>query len=85
MDLVAYPGLVAPWIVVIGLIIVTAAIVQLGPGMGLGPTAAPLLALIDKDRPVAEARSTLAAFFALRFLVVLAGVAAAVLVPRGIA
>ncbi|RST85695.1 sulfite exporter TauE/SafE family protein [Aquibium carbonis] len=47
MDLVAFTGLGAPWLVVVGLIIVLAAIVQLGLGMGFGLTAAPLLALID--------------------------------------
>jgi uncharacterized protein len=49
MDLVAYTGLGAPWLAVVGLIIVAAAIVQLGLGMGFGLTAAPLLALIDPE------------------------------------
>jgi len=49
MDLVAYTGLAAPWLAIVGLIIVAAAIVQLGLGMGFGLTAAPLLALIDPE------------------------------------
>lgn len=49
MDLVALTGLAAPWLVLVGIIVVAAAIVQLGLGMGFGLTAAPLLALIDPE------------------------------------
>lgn len=48
MDLSSIPGLASPWIAAaIALIVVAAAIVQFGLGMGFGLMAAPLLALID--------------------------------------
>jgi uncharacterized membrane protein YfcA len=48
MDLSAIPGLASPWVAAaIALIVVAAAIVQFGLGMGFGLMAAPLLALID--------------------------------------
>ena len=49
MDLIAYTGLDALWLAVVALIIVGAAIMQLGLGMGFGLAAAPLLALIDPE------------------------------------
>jgi uncharacterized membrane protein YfcA len=49
VNLVAYTGLEAPWLALVAAIIVAAAIVQLGLGMGFGLTAAPLLALIDPE------------------------------------
>lgn len=49
MDLIAYTGLDAPWLAVVAVIIVAAAIMQLGLGMGFGLAAAPLLALIDPE------------------------------------
>ena len=49
MDLAAFTGLDTPWLILVGAIVVAAAIVQFGLGMGFGLTAAPLLALIDPE------------------------------------
>ena len=49
MDISAFTGLDMPWLTLVGIIVVAAAIVQFGLGMGFGLTAAPLLALIDPE------------------------------------